>query len=236
MEAFWWGRWNLEGQAPHESRQLGCPSLHVVFEGDDARIVGPWTRLWRRVLEGRGHVRAVKLHPGAVRLLFPADDAHRFTDRLTALYTRVPDAARLRDRVLASEDPAHGLQHLATWLADRLQRDPEGEAAVALVAQIKRDGITRVEGLATRADRTVRGVQRLFRRNVGVSPKQVIRRFRLQEVALRVEAGEAPDLAWVAMELGYADQAHLARDFRSATGLTLRGFERALDDLPKPAE
>ncbi len=71
---------------------------------------------------------------------------------------------------------------------------------------------------------------RLFRRHVGIAPKAVIRRVRLREVAARVEDGLAPNLADLAAELGYADQAHLARDFRSATGRTLRGFEAAVHE------
>jgi AraC-like DNA-binding protein len=46
----------------------------------------------------------------------------------------------------------------------------------------------------------------------------VIRRKRLQEVALRIERGDRRSLARLAAELGYTDQAHLARDFKSATG------------------
>jgi AraC-like DNA-binding protein len=49
-------------------------------------------------------------------------------------------------------------------------------------------------------------------------PKWVIRRTRLQEVALRVEHGEVTTLAALAAELGYTDQAHLARDFKTAVG------------------
>jgi AraC-like DNA-binding protein len=37
-------------------------------------------------------------------------------------------------------------------------------------------------------------------------------------VALRLERGDAVSLAWLAAELGYTDQAHLARDFKGAVG------------------
>lgn len=56
----------------------------------------------------------------------------------------------------------------------------------------------------------------------------VLQRFRLQEVAARIEAGEAPDLARLAQELGYVDQAHLSRDFKAVVGRAPRAFAAAV--------
>ena len=51
-----------------------------------------------------------------------------------------------------------------------------------------------------------------------------MQRRRLHEVAERLTGPEPPDLARVAVELGYSDQAHLTRDFRTVTGLTPAAF------------
>jgi AraC-like DNA-binding protein len=48
----------------------------------------------------------------------------------------------------------------------------------------------------------------------------MIRRRRLQEAAERLRTDRAADLATVAAELGYADQAHLCGDFRAVLGFT----------------
>src|SRR5262245_20631769 len=62
--AFWTGSWDLRGQAPHVVELLSDPCVNIVFEegGPHAgsRIVGVWTRLWRRTLEEKGRVRGVK--------------------------------------------------------------------------------------------------------------------------------------------------------------------------------
>ncbi|MEO0601275.1 MAG: helix-turn-helix transcriptional regulator [Myxococcota bacterium] len=229
VEALWWGAWDLRGESPHETRLLGDPCVHVVFEDDaESRVVGVWTRLWTRVLEGSGQVRGVKLRAGAVRTLFDVT-ASDLTNRIAPFGERSPDADELAGRVLAPPHPEAGLARLADWLRGHLRDDPESRRAVTMVERIQRGTFTRVEALAEATGTNVRALQRLFRRHVGAPPKAVIRRFRLQEAAARVEHGEAPDLATLAWELGYADQAHLARDFRAATGLTLRGFERGLD-------
>ena len=67
---------------------------------------------------------------------------------------------------------------------------------------------------------TERSLQRLTARRIGLGPKWLIQRRRLHEVAERLRGPEPPDLARVAADLGYSDQAHLTRDFRTVTGLT----------------
>jgi AraC-like DNA-binding protein len=64
----------------------------------------------------------------------------------------------------------------------------------------------------------VRALQRLFSTQVGVSPKWVILRYRIHE-ALE-QAGTRSDVDWAALaaDLGYADQAHLVRDFTTTVG------------------
>jgi AraC-like DNA-binding protein len=65
---------------------------------------------------------------------------------------------------------------------------------------------------------SVRSLQQLFSEYVGVSPKWVIRRFRLHEAADRLANGEALDLAALALSLGYFDQSHFSSDFRKLVG------------------
>ena len=79
--------------------------------------------------------------------------------------------------------------------------------------------LLRVEELCARFDLSERALQRLLSRRIGLSPKWLIRRRRLQEAADRLR-DEDPSLAGIAADLGYADQPHFTRDFRVATGLT----------------
>lgn len=66
----------------------------------------------------------------------------------------------------------------------------------------------------------VRRLQRLFADHVGVSPKWLLRRFRLQDVTdtLAAAPGAPVDWAGLAADLGYVDQAHLSRDFAAMFG------------------
>ena len=100
------------------------------------------------------------------------------------------------------------------------ERDPLAEQAAALVARITDDpGLRRVDQLSASSGMTPRTLQRLFADYVGVSPKWVMRRARLHEAAERADSGEPVDWAALASDLGYADQAHLTRDFTVTIGV-----------------
>ena len=100
------------------------------------------------------------------------------------------------------------------------ERDPLAEQVAALVSRITDDpGLRRVDQLSASSGMTARTLQRLFADYVGVSPKWVMRRARLHEAAERADSGEPVDWAVLASDLGYADQAHLTRDFTVTIGV-----------------
>lgn len=67
---------------------------------------------------------------------------------------------------------------------------------------------------------SVRTLQRLFDEYVGVPPKWVVRRFRVQEAAERAREGGRVDWAALAVDLGYTDQPHFVHDFKAQVGRT----------------
>ncbi|CAM5563259.1 hypothetical protein SVIOM74S_08695 [Streptomyces violarus] len=77
--------------------------------------------------------------------------------------------------------------------------------------------VLRVSQLAAFADMSARQLQRMFAEYVGIGPKWVIRRARIQEAAARA-AAEPQDWSALAAELGYADRAHFTRDFTASIG------------------
>src|SRR5262245_53198081 len=93
VEHYWTVAWDLEGLPPHRQETLPHPSVHLVFEGDDARVYGVVTHKFARVLAGRGRVVAAKFRPGAFRP-FLAAPAWTIADHtLPAEQLFGPDAA-----------------------------------------------------------------------------------------------------------------------------------------------
>lgn len=234
VAVLWAGWWDLTGQEPHTTRLLSDPCANIVFEeGAAPRLVGTWTSIWTRTLEGRGRVRAAKLAAGAVRAFVDAD-AHALADRIVPLADVMDVPAGLAADVLAPGDPHDGCQALAAWLAGCLRgNDADMTLALRACAVVAADpSLCSVTDLGRAVGASPRTLQRVFRRHVGGSPKWVIRRYRLQEAAQRIERGDAVNLATVAAELGYADQAHLTRDFTAAVGVPPSRFGRDVHETP----
>ena len=92
--------------------------------------------------------------------------------------------------------------------------------------------VQQVTEAAARLGVSVRTLQRLARQYLGLSPAAMIRRRRLQEAAQRLRREPNIDIAAVASDLGYADNAHLTTDCRNVLNFTpsaYRGADARLD-------
>jgi AraC-like DNA-binding protein len=74
-----------------------------------------------------------------------------------------------------------------------------------------------------------------FKQQVGLPPKTAARLVRLDTVWPQLAGSGAPNWARIAAEAGYADQAHLIRDFRRFTGTTPSRFPVKPVQDPVPA-
>ncbi len=225
---YWWVAWDLRGGAPFTTQTLPHPTAHVVIEARRAVIHGVLTGTFTRRLVGQGRAVGIKFRPAMFQpwlrtSMSALTDAQRPLVKLFGASARelartVRTGARLADAIVAIEPflveraPVASAEHLAVRdLVERMAIDP---------------ALTRVEQVAALAGVDVRTLQRWFARFVGVSPKWVIQRYRLHEAAARLTAPDPPTLAQLAASLGYFDQAHFARDFRSVVGAAPSAYLR----------
>ncbi|HEY0778385.1 MAG TPA: helix-turn-helix domain-containing protein, partial [Gemmatirosa sp.] len=75
-----------------------------------------------------------------------------------------------------------------------------------------------VHRAAAASGRTVRHLERQFRALAGVTPKAYARRARFERVRDRLWVDPHTGLSALAVDCGYADQAHLTREFRAFAG------------------
>jgi len=231
VERYWSVAWDLTGRPAYRSEVLSHPCVNLSVEsGAGPRhgfampaglVHGVVTRRFSVDLHGRGRVTAAKFRPGG----FAALAGHQVTrDTVLPLATVVgADAAeRLVAEALAVEDDVDRAAVLDAYLAREVpEPDPAYLELLEVLAAMMHDrSLVRVDDVATGAGTTVRSLQRLFHRFVGVGPKRVLQRYRLQGAAAAIDAGEVDDLASLAAELGWFDQAHFSRDFRATVGVT----------------
>jgi AraC-like DNA-binding protein len=231
VEHYWTVRWDLRGRPPYLQETLPHPSVHLVLDPPQSWIFGVVTARFARRLEGAGQAFGVKFRPAGF-FPFARRPVCDFTDRTVPISEVFAgpadhrpargedDAIALERAVLAEGDTAAQVGLVEAFLRAHLPPPDPTVALLAGVVDLARDDreITRVDELAERAGVNARTLQRQFRRYVGVSPKWVIRRFRLHEAADRIASGEAVDQGMLAQELGYFDQAHFIKDFTALIG------------------
>jgi AraC-like DNA-binding protein len=219
----WVVRWDLRGQQPHEQRILPLPNVNLAFEATGPAVFGVDRKIFSRRLSGAGKVLGIRFRPGGFRPFY-SRPIFSLNDRVVpASRLFGPDADEACAVVMAADGDAEMIAAAAGLLRGfGADVDPAIDQAAELVQRITEDpGLRRVAQLAQASGLSERKLQRLFSDYVGVSPKWVMRRARLHEAALRVEADgpAAVDWAVLAADLGYADQAHLTRDFTATLGV-----------------
>lgn len=108
-------------------------------------------------------------------------------------------------------------EHLTPLI--QASRPPDPAVRAAVLAIVAARGSAPIGELAAAVHLSPRQLQRRFSAAVGLSPKQFARVRRLREALLHLVEGTNRSWSAVAAELGFADQAHLIREFRSLAGL-----------------
>ncbi len=220
----WVVRWDLRGQPPHEQAILPHPNVNLAFEAAGAAVYGVDTKVFTRRLAGAGKALGVRFRPGGFRPFY-GNSVRALNDRvIPARRTFGPAADEACALVMAAGADDTAMVAAAAGLLRGFgsAADAVVDQVAGLVKRITEDpGLRRVAQLAELSGLPERRLQRLFAGYVGVSPKWVMRRARLHEAALRAEAHglAAVDWASLACDLGYADQAHLTRDFTATLGI-----------------
>ncbi len=217
---YWMVSWDLRGAEPHVVESLPHPNVHVVFEKGHSVVSGVYTEKFSRVLKGAGQVFGVKFRPGGIRPFLDGPVSELANRMIPARRVLGKEVEELEKVLLSRRTEEEKVEAANAFFRERMPEEDEGmELAGRLVERIlKESDIKTVEDLARRAGMGKRTVQRIFQEYVGVSPKWVIRRYRLHELLERCHSGEGLDWAEVALELGYFDQAHLINDFRTMVG------------------
>lgn len=239
IDWFWSVRWDLPAGDRYRQPILASPAVNlsvgVAPPPGDAPPPGPYslaamlngvtTDVTVRTLSGSGWNFAAKTTTGGfgawVDDVQSLNDTHLPMSQVLALDAHAL-AVRVADVPFGGERSGPIAEELLRLLASRPKARIERAREVsALAAAVEHDHtISTVDRLARLGGITARTLQRMFTACAGVSPTWVIRRFRLIEAAEHVRDGVAPDWAALAVDLGYADQSHLTRDFTATIGMS----------------
>lgn len=222
VERYWTIRWDLRGQPPFTQETLPYPCINLAIEENRSGIFGIETGKSVRRLENEGRVFGVKFKPGAFYPFFNAPVSNLTNRSLPLSDVFGSSACNLEREILAVDDDRANIAVMEDFLRQHLpERHRTVEEINTMIDCIIHDrSLTSVHQLAQRSGMSKRTIQRIFNRYVGVSPKWIIQRFRLQEVADELDFGEVDDWSAFALRLGYTDQAHFIKDFKAVVGQT----------------
>ncbi len=237
--------WTLSAPAEdHPERQKivpdGCMEmiihygdLYKQFREDESSFVQPRSFVFgqlTRPLEiaptGITGIIAVRFHPDGF-IPFSTMRVSAMENRavsLTDLYGQ--EGAQLETAIISTTHPAERIAILETFLLKRLKDksiiDALTASSVDVLLSLK--GQLSVDQLATQQGTSRRQLERRFATTVGLSPKQLAKIIRLQHTLKNLEQKQFTNLASLAVEHGYFDQAHFIKDFKEFTGMTPKQF------------
>jgi AraC-like DNA-binding protein len=225
VQHIWIVRWHLESGASHVAETLPHPNVHLVLENEQACVSGIHRGRFTRELSGEGSAIGIKFRPGGF-FPFLKKSVSTLRNRTVPIESIFGSPSTELRRIVSELDEAKTLAFIESFLLRHWPLpDPNVDRIAALVAEVENDrSVLRVEDLVMRHGLTKRSLQRSFEQYVGIGPKWVINRFRMHEAMEQLHRGQPLDWAQFALDLGYFDQAHFNRDFKSLVGCTPKRY------------
>ena len=199
--------------------------------GECVLFFGPQTQRMAVAVKGRFRTVGLAFTAGAVSAL-SGPSAEETLDRIMG-YDTIGDERDLLARFRDEESPEQwmdALEDCTRQLIVEAGSHPPDPIIAAFERASFVDPSQTIKSFADRHDLSVRQLERIVRRDCGTTPKQVMRRARVLDMAAELlgvaEREEAEELA-----LRYFDQSHLNRDFLEFFGMTPMRFVRTPQPL-----
>jgi len=199
----------------------GCTDL-IWEQGRGTFVAGPDTGPVATTMAAGAVILGVRFRPsaGGPALGIPLSELRDLRADLADLR---PAQAR---QLTASLDPQVAADQMLDMTAT-LVADGAPDPAVTWAVRLLRDPATRAEDVAAEVGLSLRQLRRRCQAVVGYGPKTLQRVLRFRRFVSRVDARpEVLDLAAIAAEAGYADQAHLTRECGRLSGMTPAALAR----------
>jgi AraC-like DNA-binding protein len=218
----WISRWAVPDGEVRPQRVLTYPAHNVVVMPERADLYGPDPRVQVQELRGTSWAVGILFRPAAGPLLTTSDPV-----ALVGASEPVPTApgARVRQVMMAAVYARDELvRALRAWLQQIATRVDDRGRLVNEACRLAEEDltITRAADLAARLGLSPRGMERLVRSHIGVTPKWLIECRRLQHAATTLFTAPGTDLSVLAADLGYTDYPHFSRQYRRVLGETPR--------------
>ncbi|HTJ51790.1 MAG TPA: AraC family transcriptional regulator [Cyclobacteriaceae bacterium] len=241
------GFWTMEGSVSEVSPKTfkiiadGCPGL--IFQENVNSFSDSNKKLLPKLfLHGlttnhsektvKGNFRNISIHfkPTALKSIFGID-AHELTDNYTDLNSLCN--INLTEQLANATSTGKRIEILTLFLIESLERNQEQKIEkthYALDLLQKENSPTSLQKIQQALNISERSLERMFKENIGVSPKLFARIARFQMSLNDIRSKDYSKLTDIAYNNNYADQSHYIREFKAFSGVSPQQFIRQANE------
>ena len=198
----------------------GKPSIHLLG-GEKyplAFIHGQDTKSCINEDAATATIISVRLHPSALKTLFNID-AFEVNDKVVPL----TDVAgyNLTEQLLNTKDVLEAINLISRFLLKKINQIKSEDYVIdeSIAAMMNNISTISPSQLSKRLNISQRQLQRRFKNSIGVCPETYIHILKFQQSINLIQRSYFEKLSDIGYELGYADQPHFIRQFKSLSGL-----------------
>ena len=150
---------------------------------------------------------------------FPVNELNNLTIEMDTIWNN--EICYLRDAILNTKPVNHKFGILENYLLQKGKRmtEPNPLVSYAVDQLLKSPQVWTIGQLTKKVGVTQKHLISLFKKYVGLTPKQFARISKFQKVIRLIEKQEKIEWTPVAYECGYYDQAHFIREFQAFSGI-----------------
>lgn len=184
---------------------------HILMDCDKVYLVGAMTSFKKTLILPGANITGIRFKPSMFLNFYQYSSLHEIADKTLEF-----DKHLAPDLFKTLKGSATYLDHFFTGkLRHKIER-----ATSAIISDIQiQKGRLEVKQLAERHCITSRQLERTFRREIGISPKDFIMTVRNQSVLAAIKERNAETtFLEIALDYGYYDHAHLTNEIKKFTG------------------
>lgn len=164
-------------------------------------------------------------YPHVVKEIFGIDACH-FTDKHISIEDHIERF--LAEQIVTAKNTKERIDIITAYLVRKINSTSKPERSVRLLVQYincNAEMVT-VRNLASQWHINERQIERLFKEQVGVTPRHLIKVAKFQKALNLLSGNNSKSLTQIAYHLQYADQSHFIHHVRQLCGLSPKELQK----------
>ncbi|MEM6316640.1 MAG: helix-turn-helix domain-containing protein [Bacteroidota bacterium] len=207
-----------------KSYQGKLPSAYFMLDNQERLVVSHQKKIGSA---------AIIFKPGKFRYFFPFDTAPHIDHYLSLTDYNEPMLVELHEKLQLATSAVQRVQLLDDFCLKMLAKItlPKSSYSELLIQNMFADTHWKLHQSAAELQLSERHLRRVFKREIGVSPKDYHKVLRFSKAMARINTKQFTTLTQLSYSLGYSEQKHFILDFKEFMGLTPSQYKHSISPL-----